>query len=100
MCATGRAPNVEDLGLDVAGVQFDLDKGIQVNDFLQTTRSTIYAAGDCCSALKFTHVADFQARIVLRNALFFGHAKASALTVPWCTYVTRGGWYFDAYFCC
>lgn len=83
--AQGRRPNVEGMGLEAAGVQFDLSRGIIVNDQLQTTAAHIFAAGDCCSDYKFTHVADFQARIVLRNALFFGHSKASALTIPWCT---------------
>ncbi|MBP1684294.1 MAG: pyridine nucleotide-disulfide oxidoreductase dimerization region [Deltaproteobacteria bacterium] len=83
---TGRAANVADLGLDAAGVAFDSTRGIQVNDWLQTTNRRIYAAGDVCSPYKFTHMADAQARIVIRNALFGGRAKASALTIPWCTY--------------
>jgi pyruvate/2-oxoglutarate dehydrogenase complex dihydrolipoamide dehydrogenase (E3) component len=53
---------------------------------LQTTNPRIYAAGDVCIPFKFTHVADAMARIVLRNALFRGRAKVSALTIPWCTY--------------
>lgn len=68
-----------------AGVEYDAN-GITVNDYLQTTNPRIYAAGDVASAYKFTHVADATARIVIRNALFFGRARASALTVPWCTY--------------
>jgi pyruvate/2-oxoglutarate dehydrogenase complex dihydrolipoamide dehydrogenase (E3) component len=35
---------------------------------------------------KFTHAADFAARIVIQNSLFFGRKKLSALTMPWCTY--------------
>ena len=46
----------------------------------------IYAAGDVCSAHKFTHNSDAQARIVIQNALFLGRARTSALTLPWCTY--------------
>ena len=85
LVAVGRAPNVENLGLDAAGVVFN-QKGVQVNDRLQTSRPHIYAAGDICSPYQFTHAADFMARIVIRNALFFGRSKASALTIPWCTY--------------
>ncbi|MEE4609423.1 MAG: mercuric reductase [Desulfobacteraceae bacterium] len=85
LVAVGRAPNVENLGLAAAGVAFT-QKGVQVNDRLQTTRSNIFAAGDICSPYQFTHAADFMARIVIRNALFFGRSKASALTIPWCTY--------------
>ncbi len=85
LVAVGRAPNVEGLGLDDAGVTFD-SKGVTVNDRLQTSNPDIYAAGDVCSAYQFTHAADFMARIVIRNALFFGRASARSLIVPWCTY--------------
>src|SRR5262249_50175395 len=44
------------------------------------------AAGDVCSRYQFTHAADAMARVVLRNALFLGRARVSALTIPWCTY--------------
>jgi pyruvate/2-oxoglutarate dehydrogenase complex dihydrolipoamide dehydrogenase (E3) component len=85
LVAVGRSPNVENLGLEDAGVVYS-KKGIQVNDHLQTTVSSIYAAGDICTPYQFTHAADFMARIVIRNALFFGRAKASTLVIPWCTY--------------
>lgn len=85
LVAVGRAPNVENLGLEKAGVAFT-KKGVQVNDRLQTTQPNIYAAGDICSPYQFTHAADFMARIVIHNALFFGRAGAGALTIPWCTY--------------
>ena len=85
MVAVGRAPNVENLGLDTAGVEFH-KQGITVNDRLQTTNPNIFAAGDVASKYQFTHSADFLARIVIGNALFFGRGRASALTIPWCTY--------------
>ena len=85
LVAVGRAPNVENLGLEAAGVAYST-KGVQVDDRLQTTNAAVYAAGDICSPYQFTHAADFMARIVIRNALFFGRAKVSALTIPWCTY--------------
>ena len=50
------------------------------------TEPRIYAAGDVCMKWKFTHAADFAARIVIQNALFLGRKKLSALTMPWCTY--------------
>jgi pyruvate/2-oxoglutarate dehydrogenase complex dihydrolipoamide dehydrogenase (E3) component len=86
LLGVGRAPNVEGLGLEAAGVEYDRSAGIRVDDYLRTTNGSIYAAGDCASALKFTHLSDAHARIVLRNALFLGRARASALTIPWCTY--------------
>ncbi len=60
--------------------------GVKVNDRLRTTNPRIYAAGDVCFPYKFTHTADAMARMVIQNALFFGRAKSSALTIPWCTY--------------
>jgi len=86
LAGAGRAPNVQGLNLEAVGVQYDLRKGILVNDCLQTTNPRIYAAGDVCLAWKFTHAADFAARIVIQNALFLGRKKVSALTMPWCTY--------------
>ncbi len=87
LVAVGRAPNVEGLGLGVAGVEHNRF-GVEVNDKLQTANKRIYAAGDICSAFKFTHAADFMARTVIRNALFGGNAKVSSLIIPWCTYTS------------
>jgi pyruvate/2-oxoglutarate dehydrogenase complex dihydrolipoamide dehydrogenase (E3) component len=86
LVSVGRAPNVEGLGLETAGVEFDTRQGVKVDDRLRTTNRKIFAAGDICSPYKFTHAADFMARIVIQNALFFGRSKASALTIPWCTF--------------
>ncbi len=87
LVAVGRAPNVERLGLETVGVEFD-KKGVKVNDRLQTTNSRIYACGDICSPYQFTHAADFMARIVIQNALFMGRAKVSSLIIPWATYTS------------
>jgi pyruvate/2-oxoglutarate dehydrogenase complex dihydrolipoamide dehydrogenase (E3) component/uncharacterized membrane protein YdjX (TVP38/TMEM64 family) len=86
LIGTGRAPNVEALNLEAVGVQYDRRRGVLVNDRLQTSNPRIYAAGDVCLDWKFTHAADFSARIVIQNALFLGRKKASALIMPWCTY--------------
>ncbi len=86
LTGAGRLPNVESLNLEAAGVDSDAETGIRVNDFLQTRNPRIYAAGDATLEHKFTHTADASARIVVRNALFAGRQKLSALTVPWCTY--------------
>ncbi len=85
LVAAGRSPNVEDMGLEQAGVEFD-QRGIKVDDRLRTTNPRIFAAGDVASKYQFTHAADFMARMVIGNALFFGRSKASALTFPWATY--------------
>jgi len=89
LIGVGRTPNVEGLGLEAAGVRYDAS-GVEVNDFLQTTNPSIFAAGDICMRWKFTHAADAAAKIVVQNALFsigsVGKKKLSALVMPWCTY--------------
>jgi pyruvate/2-oxoglutarate dehydrogenase complex dihydrolipoamide dehydrogenase (E3) component len=86
LVGAGRQPNVEGLGLELAQVHYDPRKGVLVDDRLRTSNRDIYAAGDVCSRFQFTHAADAQARIVIRDALFLGRARASALVIPWCTY--------------
>jgi pyruvate/2-oxoglutarate dehydrogenase complex dihydrolipoamide dehydrogenase (E3) component len=86
LVGVGRKPNVVGLGLEAAGVAYDATAGVKVDDRLRTTNTRVYAAGDVCTAQKFTHHSDFQARLVIQNALFLGRARASALVIPRCTY--------------
>jgi pyruvate/2-oxoglutarate dehydrogenase complex dihydrolipoamide dehydrogenase (E3) component len=86
LVAVGRAPNVEGLGLEAAGVAFDGRLGVEVDDRLRTSNRRIFAAGDVCMRWKFTHAADAAAKMVVQNALFGGRRKLSALVMPWCTY--------------
>ncbi len=88
LVSIGRVPNLEGLGLESVGVVSDPQRGIEVDDRLRTSNHNIYAAGDVCSKYKFTHAADFMARIVIQNSLFMGRAKASRLIIPWCTYTS------------
>ncbi|MFP6582016.1 MAG: mercuric reductase [Candidatus Hydrogenedentota bacterium] len=90
LVGVGRQPNIEGMNLEAAGVAYDVRKGVIVDDYLQTSNPAVYAAGDICMAWKFTHAADFAARIVIQNALFsvagLGRKKLSSLIMPWCTY--------------
>lgn len=85
LVSVGRVPNTQGLNMEAAGVEYDAE-GVKANDRLRTTNSNVYAAGDICSAFKFTHAAEAMARIALQNALFFGRKKASDLVIPWTTY--------------
>jgi len=85
LLGVGRAPNIESLNLESAGITYT-KAGVTTNDYLQTTNRRVYAAGDVCLPQKFTHSADAAARIVLQNALFAGRKKISTLVIPWCTY--------------
>jgi pyruvate/2-oxoglutarate dehydrogenase complex dihydrolipoamide dehydrogenase (E3) component len=67
-------------------VNYDTDAGVHVDDFLRTSNPRIFAAGDVCLPHQFTNTAAASARIVVRNALFLGRQRMSALTIPWCTY--------------
>jgi pyruvate/2-oxoglutarate dehydrogenase complex dihydrolipoamide dehydrogenase (E3) component len=85
LVATGRKPNVKSLSLDRAGVTYTAD-GIKVNDQLKTTNRRIYAIGDVVGGQQFTHLANYHAGIVIRNALFRLKPDASAATIPRVTY--------------
>ena len=90
LVGVGRAPNVDGLGLDAAGVTYDR-KGVTVDGTLRTSNPRIYAAGDICFPYKFTHTADAMAQILIQNALFphpfgLGRATTDRLVIPWCTY--------------
>lgn len=80
LVAVGRAPNT-DLDLNKARVGFT-KHGVVVDDNLRTSNPRVFACGDVLGHTQFTHAADHQARAVLRNALFFGRAKASDLVIP------------------
>ena len=85
LVATGRRPNVDDLGLEVAGIDYD-EKGIKVDARLRTSNKRVYAIGDVVGGLQFTHVAAHHAGVVLKNVLFKLPAKVETRAVPWVTY--------------
>jgi pyruvate/2-oxoglutarate dehydrogenase complex dihydrolipoamide dehydrogenase (E3) component len=82
----GRTPAISGLQLELAGVDYDAETGVHVDDFLRTRNPRIYAAGDVCLEHRFTNTAAASGRIVVRNALRRGRERMSALTIPWCTY--------------
>ena len=89
LVAAGRQPNVENLDLQKAHVVFT-KKGVTVDRHLETTQPGIYAIGDVIGQLQFTHVADYHARVVIRNTLVpfsFLRQKIDYSAVPWCTYL-------------
>ena len=85
LLAAGRKANVEDLGLEAAGVAYS-PTGIEVDARLRTTNKKIWAIGDCAGGHQFTHVAGYHAGIAIRNILFRLPAKADHSAVPWVTY--------------
>lgn len=85
LVAAGRQPNSASLDLAAAGVTTH-DGVIQLDQCLRTTNRRIFAIGDVVGPYRFTHMAGYQAGIVLRNILFRLPAKAKYQAVPWVTY--------------
>jgi pyruvate/2-oxoglutarate dehydrogenase complex dihydrolipoamide dehydrogenase (E3) component len=86
LVATGRRANVDDLGLDAAGIGFT-GRGIGVDKRLRTTNRRVYAIGDVVEGgLQFTHVANHHAGLVIRNALFRLPVDVGKGAIPWVTY--------------
>lgn len=85
LVAAGRAPNVEGLGLDKAGVAFTR-QGITVDDSLRTSNRGVWAVGDCNGLYAFTHMAGYEASLFIRGALFRAPARLDRSIVPWTTF--------------
>lgn len=85
LVAMGRRPNLDGLGLEKIGVEFDR-KGIKVDNRLRTSQKHIYAAGDVTGAYQFTHAAGYEGGIVISNAIFHLPRKVDYTFLPWCTY--------------
>lgn len=84
--AAGRRPASGGLALERAGVDLDERGAVRVNDRLATTGRGVWAAGDVTGGLQFTHVADYQARTAVRNALTPFPAKVRYAAIPWVTF--------------
>ncbi|MGI9379833.1 MAG: dihydrolipoyl dehydrogenase family protein [Methyloligellaceae bacterium] len=85
LVAAGRKPNLSGLNLEAAQIEYN-PRGIKVNSGLKTTNKKVYAIGDIAGGLQFTHVANYHAGIVIRNALFRMPVKMSTSGIPWVTY--------------
>jgi dihydrolipoamide dehydrogenase len=85
LVAMGRAPNVQNLGLEDIGVAFNR-YGITVDNRMRTNHKHIYAAGDVSGGFQFTHAAGYEGGIVVSNAIFRLPRKADYTYLPWCTY--------------
>ena len=87
LIATGRSPLVRDLGLEAANVLYS-DRGIEVNEFLQTTARHIYAAGDVIGGPQFSHLAGWQGFQAVRNALLPGNNVGTTAAMPHITFTS------------
>ena len=85
LVATGRRPNISELGLDAAGIKYERS-GVKVSQGLVTSNRKVFAIGDVTGGQQFTHVANYHAGIVIRRALFRMPAKVNNGIIPWVTY--------------
>ena len=86
LVSSGRRPNIEGLNLEVAGVKFDKQR-IITDEYLRTSVRHIFAAGDITGHFPFTHMAAYEAAVVIRNALFWPLLqKTDFRVVPWTTF--------------
>jgi pyruvate/2-oxoglutarate dehydrogenase complex dihydrolipoamide dehydrogenase (E3) component len=85
LVATGRTPNTDGLGLDLAGVRLNASGYIQVNERLETTAPDVWAIGECAGSPQFTHIAfdDFR---VIRDNLAGGNRTTTGRMVPYCLF--------------
>jgi pyruvate/2-oxoglutarate dehydrogenase complex dihydrolipoamide dehydrogenase (E3) component len=85
LVAAGRTPNLAHLGLDKAGIAVE-PRGIVVDRRLRTTNRRVYAIGDVAGGPRFTHVANYHASLVIRNALFRLPVRVNHDNVPRVTF--------------
>ncbi len=85
LVATGRSPNTQGIGLELAGVELDGRGYIKVNDQLKTTAANVWAVGDCAGSPQFTHIAYDDYRIVLAN-IAGGHRVTTGRQIPFCMF--------------
>jgi len=85
LVAAGRKANIDNLGLEEARIRLK-EGAIRVNKGMKTSNRRVYAIGDVTGGLRFTHVASYQAALVVRNALFGLPVSQKRNIIPWVTY--------------
>ena len=85
LVAVGRRANMDGLDLARAGIEAG-PRSIPVDAGLRTANRRVFAIGDVAGPYQFTHMASYQAGVVIRRALFRLPARVDYSAVPWCTY--------------
>jgi pyruvate/2-oxoglutarate dehydrogenase complex dihydrolipoamide dehydrogenase (E3) component len=86
LAGVGRVPNIDNLGLEEAGVEADAQGGVKHNGCFVTANPRIYAAGDVCLPYRFANTGEISGLMAVDNAFFLGRQTIDFRTIPWCTY--------------
>ncbi|MCS5422773.1 MULTISPECIES: dihydrolipoyl dehydrogenase family protein [Psychrilyobacter] len=87
LVSIGRVPNVENLGLDELGLKYN-KKGIQVDDYLRTNIHNIYGVGDVAGPYQFSHTANYQGILAVKNMFLPLKKKVDYSNISWCTFTS------------
>ena len=85
LVASGRRPNTENIGLDLAGVEITDHGHIKVDERLHSTAPGVWAIGDCAGGPLFTHISFDDFRVVVAN-LTGGNKVTTGRQVPFCMF--------------
>ena len=83
LCATGRKPITDGLGLSDVNVRLSRDGCIYVDDHLQTSVSGVYAAGDVIGEPAFVYTAAYEGNLAAENALKGNQKQRDYTALPW-----------------
>jgi pyruvate/2-oxoglutarate dehydrogenase complex dihydrolipoamide dehydrogenase (E3) component len=81
LLASGRKPNIDELGLDLIGVEVTRG-GIAVDEHQRTSVAGVWAAGDVAAAPMFTPTAQYQARIAVEDMFGDGSHRGDYSVLP------------------
>jgi mercuric reductase len=88
LVATGRRPNTEGLGLELAGVEVDQRGAVVVDDELRSSNPAVYAAGDVTGGPQFVYVSAYEGALAVENALLGASRKLDFTGLPRVTFTT------------
>jgi pyruvate/2-oxoglutarate dehydrogenase complex dihydrolipoamide dehydrogenase (E3) component len=87
LLASGRLANVEGLNLEAVGLHADAEHGIEVDDYLQTHATRVYAIGDVLQRHPHAHFAECEAAVAFQNAVLRIRKKMDYSGIPWATFL-------------
>jgi len=87
LVSVGRVPNIENLGLNELGLKYN-QKGIEVDKYLKTNIHNIYSVGDVTGPYQFSHMANYQGILAVKNIFLPFKKKVDYSNISWCTFTS------------